>query len=160
MNSSGQGGGVDVARAQAHLHVADGDLQVEAGERRRKARGGVAVDEHNVGPLGLEHGLQHQQHVARHVEQRLSRLYDGQVVVGGHIEHAQHLVEHLAVLAGYSHHSVKLVRAPLKLVDQRTHLDGLRPRAENEHHFTFIHFSKYLSISTQIKDDRVRRDRL
>ena len=127
-------GAVDVVRAQARLDVAHGDLQVEARERRGEAGRGVPVDQNHVGPLVLEDSLELEQHVTRHVEQRLARLHDGQVVVGSHIEDAQHLVEHLAVLARHGHNSLELFRARLKLVDERAHLDGLRAGAEDEHY--------------------------
>lgn len=61
-------GAVDVVRAQASLDVAHGDLQVEAGKRRGEAGRCVSVDQDDVGPLVLEHGLELEQHVACHVE--------------------------------------------------------------------------------------------
>lgn len=127
-------GAVDVVRAQARLDVAHGDLQVEARERRGEAGRGVAVDQDDVGPLPLEDGLELDQHVARHVEQRLARLHDRQVVVGSHAEDAQHLVEHLAVLAGHCHDGLELIPARLQLVYERAHLDCLRAGAEDEHY--------------------------
>lgn len=127
-------GAVDVVRAQAGLHMPHGDLQVETRERRGEAGRGVAVDQDNVGPLVLEDGFELDQHVARHVEQRLARLHDRQVVVRSHTEDAQHLVEHLAVLPGHGHDSLELIRARLQLVGERAHLDGLRSCAEDEHY--------------------------
>lgn len=128
-------GTVDVVRAKARLDMAHGDLQVEARQCRGEAGRGVAVDQDHVGPLVLEDSLELDQHVARHVEQRLARLHDRQVVVGSHVEDAQHLVEHLAVLAGHGHDGLKLIRTSLELVDERAHLDCLRAGAEDEHNF-------------------------
>lgn len=128
-------GAVDVVRAKPRLHVAYRDLQVEARERCRKARGGVAVNEHHVGLLTLQHRLELQQHIAGDVEQGLARFHDGQVVVRHDAEHTQHLVEHLPVLACDRHDHVEVAGTRLQLVDERTHLDGLRARAEDEHHF-------------------------
>lgn len=51
-------GAVDVVRAQARLHMAHGDLQVEARERGGEAGRGVAVDQDHVGPLVLEDRLE------------------------------------------------------------------------------------------------------
>lgn len=51
-------GAVDVVRAQAGLHVAHRDLQVEARERSGEAGRGVAVDQNHVGPLVLEDRLE------------------------------------------------------------------------------------------------------
>lgn len=127
-------GAVDVVRAQAGLDVAHGNLQVEACERGGEAGRGVAVDQDDIGPLVLEDRLELEQHVARHVEQRLARLHDRQVVVWGHAEDAQHLVEHLAVLTGHGHDGLELIPARLQLVDKRAHLDSLRSGAEDEHY--------------------------
>lgn len=134
-------GAVDVVRAQAGLDVAHGYLQVEARERRGEAGRGVAVHEHDVGPLVLEDGLELEQHVARDVEQRLARPHDSQIVVGRNIEDAQHLVEHLAVLARHGHDGLELLLARLQLVDERAHLDCLRAGAEDEHYFLQNDFS-------------------
>lgn len=133
---------VDVVRAQACLHVAYGDLQVEARERRGEAGRRVAVHEHDVGSLVLEDGLELEQHVARNVEQRLARPHDSQVMVGRNIEDAQHLVEHLAVLARHGHDGLELLLARLQLVDERAHLDCLRAGAEDEH--DFFHYRSFL----------------
>lgn len=139
-------GAVDVVRAQAGLDVAHGYLQVEARERRGEAGRGVDVHEHDVGPLVLEDGLELKQNVARHVEQRLTRPHDRQVVIGSHAEDAQHLVEHLAVLAGHGHDGLELILARLQLVDERAHLDCLRAGTEDEHYLLHIlnHFLKCL----------------
>ena len=136
-------GAVDVVRSQARLHMAHGDLQVEACERRGETGCGVAVDQDDVGPLFLEDGLELEQHVARYVEQRLARLHDRQVVVGSHTEDAQHLVEHLAVLARHGHDGLKLLLARLQLVDERAHLDCLRAGAEDEHYLISGHFRSF-----------------
>lgn len=132
-------GAVDVVRAQAGLDVPHGDLQVEACECGGEAGRGVPVDQDHVGPLVLEDGLELEQHVARHIEQRLARLHDRQVVVGRNVEDAQHLVEHLAVLAGHGHDGLELILARLQLVDERAHLDGLRAGAEDEHYLILRH---------------------
>lgn len=133
-------GAVDVVRTQARLNVAHGDLQIEARERRGEAGRGVAVDKNDVGPLVLEDGPELEQHVASHVEQRLARLHDRQVVVGSHVEDAQNLVQHLAVLAGHSHDGLELIHPRLELVDKRAHLDCLRTGAEDEHYFHHSYF--------------------
>lgn len=133
---------VDVVRAQAGLDVPNGDLQVEAGKRRGEASRCVSVDQDDVGPLVLEDRLELEQHVARHIEQRLARLHDSEVVVGCHVEDAQHLVEHLAVLAGHSDDGLELTSARLQLVDERAHLNRLRAGSEDEHYF--FHYRSFL----------------
>lgn len=64
-------------------------------------------------------------------------------MVGSHVEDAQHLIEHLAVLAGHGHDGLELIRASLKLVDERAHLDGLRAGAEDEHYLISGHFRSF-----------------
>ena len=98
------------------------------------------MDQDDVGPLVLEDGFELKQHVARHVEQRLARLHDRQVVVGRNAEDAQHLVEHLAVLAGHGHDGLELILVRLQLVDERAHLDCLRTGAEDEHYLFIRQF--------------------
>lgn len=127
-------GAVDVVRAQARLHMAHGNLKVEARERRGEAGRGVAVDQDHVGPLVLEDRLE----LDQHVEQRLARLHDRQVVVGNYVKDAQYLVKHLAVLARHGHDGLELILARLQLVDERAHLDGLRAGAEDEHYLFHI----------------------
>lgn len=129
-------------RTKAGLHMPHGDLQVEARERRRETGRGVAVDQDHVGFFVLEDGLELEQHVARHVEQRLARLHDRQVVVGIYVKDAQHLVKHLAVLARHGHDGLELILARPQLVDERAHLDGLRAGAEDEH--DFFHYRSFL----------------
>lgn len=135
-------GTVDVVRAQARLDVAHGDLKVKARESRGEAGRGVSMDQDDIGPLALEDGPELEQHVARHVEQRLAGLHDRQIVVGGHAEDAQNLVEHLAVLARHGHDGLELLLARLQLVDERAHLDCLRAGAEDEH--DFFHYRSFL----------------
>lgn len=134
-------GTVDVVRAQAGLDVPHGDLKVEARECGGEAGRCVAVDQDHVGFLAFEDGLELEQHVARNVEQRLARPHDSQVMVGRNIEDAQHLVEHLAVLARHGHDGLELLLARLQLVDERAHLDCLRTGAEDEHYFLQTGFS-------------------
>ena len=129
-------------RAQAGLDVAHGDLQVEARKCSGEAGRGVPVDQDHVGPLVLEDRLELEQHVARHVEQRLAGLHDRQVVVGRHAEDSQHLVEHLAVLARHGHDGLELLLARLQLVNERAHLDCLRAGAEDKH--DFFHYRSFL----------------
>ena len=120
-----------VERAQARLDVADLPALLEGGEARGHRRRRVALDEHPVGPLLLEDGAQAVDHGDRHVVQRLRVLHHVQVVVRLDLEQVEHLVEHLAVLAGDADPRDELVGAPLELLDHRSELDRLRARAED-----------------------------
>ena len=140
-------GAVEVPRAKARLDVTHGDLEVERRERRREGRGGVAVDEHDVGALFLKNSFNLKQHVGRDVEERLPRPHDGEVVVGGHAEHGEHLVEHLAVLPGDADDRLELIGPRLELERQGAHLDGLRAGAEDEHDLPPAHSHHLNAIS-------------
>lgn len=52
------------------------------------------------------------------------RLNGEQVAVVCDTEDAQHLVEHLAVLAGHGHRALGLMQARLQFVDEVAHLDS------------------------------------
>jgi hypothetical protein len=56
------------------------------------------------------------------------------VVVRLNAESFEHLVEHLAVLAGDADNGF-YARTGAKLVYERAHFDGFGTRAENEHYF-------------------------
>lgn len=143
---------VDVVRAQASLHMPHGNLQVEARERGGEAGRGVAVDQDHVGPLVLEDGLELEQNIACDIEQRLARLHDRKVVIGRHVEDAQHLVEHLAVLTRHGHDGLKLTRTRLQLVDERAHLDCLRAGAEDKHYLLQTKFSLKIYYVLELVD--------
>lgn len=105
-------GAEDDVRAKVHLDMPHRDLQVETCECHDEACRGVAVEQENVALLVLEDGLELDQYVARHVEQRLIRLHDRKVMVGIHVEDAQLLVEHLGELTGHGHDGIELILAP------------------------------------------------
>lgn len=141
-------GTIEVSGAQPRLDVPHRDLEVERRQRRRERRSGVAVDEHRVGALLLQDGPDLKQHVGRDVEERLAGLHDVQVVVGRDAEHAQHLVEHLAVLARDADHRLELLGPSLQLVDERAHLYRLRARPEDEHDLPAAHRSLLILFSS------------
>ena len=72
----------------------------------------------------------------RYVRQSLAWLHDIEVGVRHDPEDLKHLIEHLPMLRGY--HDLGLepwVR--VKRMYEWRHLDGFRPRAENDHDFYF-----------------------
>ena len=58
---------------------------------------------------------------------------DGQIVIGHDIGHGQHLVQHLAMLAGGNHRHAQ-AGLPAQGSDDREQLDRLGPRAEDDRH--------------------------
>ena len=128
-------GAVDVVGAEAGLHVAHGNLLVERSEGSGGGGGGVAVDQHHIGLALLEHVAHTGEHAGGDVVQVLSLLHNVEVEVGLHLEDAQHLVQHLAVLSRHAHNRLKLLRIFLELLHQRAHLNRLRPRSKHKHYF-------------------------
>ena len=126
--------GPQVIGPKACFHMAHGDLQIKAGQRGGKSGGGVSLDKHYIRALPLQNGPDPLQNALRYIKEGLALFHDGQIVVRRHAESIHYLVEHLSVLAGDAHHSPD-PRAGSQFVDQRAHLDGLRPRAKNQHHF-------------------------
>ena len=124
-------GAVDVAGAQAGLNVADGDLLVEGGKGRGGAGGSVSMDKDHVGLYFLQDIAHAGEHAGGDVVEVLALFHYVEVVVRGDLEDAQHLVQHLAVLAGDAHYSLELFRVFLELLYQGAHLDCLRPGSKN-----------------------------
>lgn len=62
-----------------------------------------------------------------------------EIVIGGHAEHLEHLVEHLAVLAGGADDRLELLGTGLQLPHERVHLDGLWADAEDERYLDSRH---------------------
>ena len=119
-------GRVDVARPQAGLNVADGDMHIEAGQRGGEGGGGVAVDQNDVRLDLAQDLLDPQQHGGGDVEQILLLLHDGQIVIRHDGKNAQDLIEHIPVLAGDADDGSD-IRTFFQLLDERAHFDGLRP---------------------------------
>ena len=108
------------------------NLAVEGGEGGGHRGRRVAVDQHDIGFHFVQDIPHAGQHPGGDVIQVLSLFHDVQVIVGLHPENLQHLVQHLPVLAAYADKGFELFGMLLELLDQRTHLDGLRPGSENE----------------------------
>ena len=134
-------------RAQAGLNMTDGNAQVKTRQSRRERRGRIAVDQHHVGFFVFQDGLQLEQNVARDVEKRLTRFHDGQIVIGRDSEDIKNLVKHFTMLARYADDGFELKRPRFELLDKRAHLDGLRPRAEDEHDFPSIHSHSFRGLT-------------
>ena len=124
-------GAVDVVGAEAGLHVPHGNLLIEGCEGSGGGGCGVTVDQHHIGLALLEYVAHTGEHAGGDVVQVLSLLHNIEVEVGLHLEDAQHLVKHLAVLSRHAHNRLKLLRILLELLDQRAHLDRLRPRSKH-----------------------------
>ena len=148
-------GAVDVVGAEAGLHVAHGNLLVERSEGSGGGGGGVAVDQHHIGLAGLEHVAHTGEHAGGDIVQVLPLLHNIEVEVGLHLEDAQHLVQHLAVLPRHAHNRLKLLRILLELLHQRAHLNRLRPCTKHKHYFlhqTYVLISYVINSQLFLKE--------
>ena len=131
-------GGVLVVGPQPRLHVAHRHLMVEGGQGPGKGGGGIPVDQDHVRLQGVD-GLVHaHETLAGDGAQGLPGGHDVQVPVRLHVKDLQHAVQHLPVLGRDAADG----REPLpgrQLLDQRGHLDGLRPGAEDAHNPSLFH---------------------
>ena len=126
--------GILMISTQPCLDMPDGDLLIERGERGCEGRRGIAVDQDHVGLLILQHRCQPLQDVAGDAVQGLAVLHDVQIMIGLDLECLQHAVQHLSVLGADADDALQLGML-FDRVDDRCHLDGLRPGAENTHDF-------------------------
>ena len=131
-------GRVSVIGAQAGLDVADGHLVIKRSQRTGESRGRVAVDEHQIGPGGLEHLVHTEQRARGNGRERLLLLHDVQVVITLEVENVHHGIEHFAVLPGQAADALEIL-AGSQLQNERRHLDCLRPRAKDGHDLNLFH---------------------
>lgn len=95
-----------VVGAQARFDMTDGNAFVEGGKRRCHGRGGVAMDEHHIGRHFVIEAVDLFEDQGRERIQRMAGAHQLQIVVGLDGENLEHLVEHLAVLAGGADHAL------------------------------------------------------
>ena len=131
-------GGVFVPGAKPCFHMADLHLMVKRGQRPGKRRGRIAVDEHEVGLDGVQHLVHAEQGLGGDGGECLALFHDVQVIIARQAEYLHDGIEHFPVLAGEADDAFDLL-AGLQRLDERRHLDGLRPRAEDGHDFQLIH---------------------
>jgi len=106
------------------------DLLIESGERRSHRRRGIAVHQHAVGLVVCDHVVHAAQHARRQGAEALIVLHDIEAEVRLEIEQIEHLRDHLLVLAGRADGHGESRRC-LQATDERRHLDGLGPRADD-----------------------------
>ncbi len=91
------------------------------------------MHQNHLGPLPFQHRLDALQYPGSHIKEGLPVLHNVQVIFRLHPESLQHHIQHLPVLPRDADHRLE-VRPGMKLLHQGTHLNGLRPGAENQHH--------------------------
>ena len=102
------------------------------------------MHQYKIWPCLVEHISHTGQDSGCHVIEILPLFHDVKVVVRSDVENLQHLVQHLAVLAGYTDSGLELVWMFLKLLHQRGHLYRLRSGAEYKHYV--FHMLVYLNF--------------
>ncbi|MNG93490.1 hypothetical protein D3C79_524590 [compost metagenome] len=115
---------IQVVGAQAGFDVGNRDLLVVGREAGRQGRRRIAVDQDHIRLELCQDRLEPLQDCRGDIGQVLTWLHDVQVIVRRDLEQLQHLVEHLAVLAGHAY--ARLEAIVLSQVEgQRCHFDGL-----------------------------------
>ena len=122
---------LEVAGPQARLDVADAHAAVKRGQRGSHRGRRVALHQEPVGLLARQDRIQVREDAGGELARRLVRPHQVQVDVGCDLEEREDLVEHLAVLCGRAHDDARsaLFAQP---VDDRSHLDGLGARADDD----------------------------
>jgi len=96
----------------------------------------VTLYDHAIRPLSIHHRFKRGQNPRRRLRQRLPRLHHIQIVIGHNRKRPQHLVEHRAMLGRHRNARVKARILP-QTSNDRSKLDRLRTRAEDEEYFQF-----------------------
>jgi len=122
----------EIAGAQPGLHMADSHALIKRRQSAAKRGGGVALHQHQVRPPSGKNGFQGSDHPRRQLRERLVGPHEVQVIIGLNLEHGQDLVKHLPVLRGDTDFDLKLIRPGVHVEHNRTELDRLRPRTEDE----------------------------
>jgi hypothetical protein len=89
---------IDVVAAQARLDMGDGHLAIIGGEGCDHRGGGVALHDHPVGLLRIEHRAKGAEQPCGQPIERLAGGHDVQVDIGRDARELHHLVQHLAML--------------------------------------------------------------
>ena len=117
--------------AQTSLYMPHGDLRIKCSKCGGSRRGGVSMNQHDIGSANLKHIPHSCKHTGGNIIQVLPLLHDVEVVVRLHIKYGQHLVEHFSMLTSNANNSFEIYCVLLELFYQWTHLDGLRTSAKN-----------------------------
>ena len=133
-------GGIFIIGTKSRLHMTHLHLVVEGGKGSGKGGGGIAVDQDHIGFEGVDGLIHTGDTLACNGGEGLAGRHDIQIPVRLDVKNLQDAVQHLTVLGGDTAKALDLLPGG-KLLHQGTHLDGLRPGAENAHHTDLIHLS-------------------
>ena len=145
---------MEIAGPQPGLDVNKRHMAIKGGQRRRHHRRGVALGRHAIGPVVGQGGVQPGEAAGGHVGQRLVWRHQAQVAIDFDAEVLGHLVEHLAVLAGGADDRLDPLALSVALVDQRGHLHGLGPGAEDQQHAQFAHRLPHVLLTLRVRKVR------
>jgi hypothetical protein len=105
------------------------NLAVVGGESRAESRGGIALDQDDVGLEALARVFHRIDHATGEHAQCLIHTHDVQVKVCLDFEVLERLIEHRAMLTRVYNSRFEFIRSMSQLVDHEGELDGLRSRA-------------------------------
>ena len=130
-----------IPRPQPCLDVSQRHFLIKSRQSTGKRGGGIAVDQHHIGPLRRNYRLQAAQRPGSNIGESLAVLHHIQVVIGTDAKALHHLIQHFTMLGGNGHPGIKAFIG-LQHPHQRCHLDSLGACAENQQDFLFIrHFN-------------------
>ncbi len=115
---------IETVGSQAGLDVAEGDVIVEAGQRRRQHGRGVALRQDHVGPFPGDRVVDRRQQPGRQLDESLVRPHDVEVEIGLDPEEPEHRIGQLAMLPRAEEPATCPGRR-LEGMDHRRHLDRL-----------------------------------
>ena len=123
---------IRIAGAEPRFHMADTDFGVKG--RQSAAEGGrsIALNQHHAGALLGKNRFQGGHDSRRGLGKGLTGAHDVKVLVRDHIECAQDLIEHPAMLRGDANTHGEFIRPRPHVPDYRAELDGLGAGTENE----------------------------
>ncbi len=129
---------IDVARTQSGLDVTDRDLPIICGERTDHRGGGIALDKHAIGLLGIEHPAEAGEQACSEVVERLARRHHVEIHIGHDSGDREHLIEQAAMLRGDAGADTEPALR-LKRLDDGEELDRFRARAEYDENLGYGH---------------------
>jgi len=126
-----------VAAAQSRFNVAHARSLVERDQSRGKYGRSVTFDQHDVRPVLANDGAKAGQTLLGHIVEVLAFAHDVQVPVGPELEHVEHLVHQMSVLARERDARLDLVVSPSQRGDHGGELDTFRTCPDDDEHAPF-----------------------
>jgi hypothetical protein len=136
LRNPSSGKGLEVAAAESGLHVPGRHMPEERGERREEDRGGVPLDQDQVGGSHSPGSDPSLQAPLTDLGEGLPLPHDSEVQSGSRRNGLEHLVHEFRVLSGEDEASVDGAGTPSQGTEHRGHLDGFGAGPHHDEHAT------------------------